>query len=27
LLIQWIQEARAELVAKRDAPNTNGHQP
>ena len=31
LLIQWIQEARAELVAKRDAPklnNTqNGHRP
>lgn len=31
LLIQWIQEARAELVAKRDAPkldnNSNGHQP
>jgi len=27
LLIQWIQEARAELVSKRDAPNTNGHQP
>jgi hypothetical protein len=31
LLIQWILEARAELVAKRDAPKlngtSNGHQP
>ncbi len=31
LLIQWILEARAELVAKRDAPKPNGapngHQP